>query len=88
VNGYYHLDLLGVDNAYQGKGIGGALLRSLMQKIDEEGHACYLETAKKANVKIYKKQGFLTLFRERICGEGPYMRYMKVNERHRDRDGE
>jgi len=58
-------------------------LRSLMQKVDEEGHACYLETAKKTNVKIYKKQGFLTLFKERICGEGPYMRYMKVSKRQR-----
>lgn len=67
-----------MDSAYQGKGIGGELLKHLLDKLDGQGDICYLETAKKANVKIYKRYGFIVAHKERICGDGPLMRYMMV----------
>src|SRR5690606_8173839 len=73
-----HLDLLGVDVYLQGKGLGTTMLKHLISRMDEQDDSCYLETSKKLNVKLYKRFGFIVLHKERVCEEGPLMRYMKV----------
>jgi len=75
--GHYKLDLLAVEPEYQGKGFGGKLLRYLMPIIDKSNNTCYLETTKKSNVQIYKKFGFVVVFKEKMGGDGPYLKYMK-----------
>ena len=63
---------------HQGKGIGSKMLQVLMDTVDKNDHVCYLETAKKRNVKLYKRFGFIVLHKERICETGPFLRFMKV----------
>jgi len=68
-----YLLFLGVDTEWQGKGIGGVLIRPILEMADEKGLACYLETNKARNVEFYRKQGF-TIGEERQMPEGgPYV---------------
>ncbi len=55
--GSWYLNLLGVDPEAQRTGVGSALLRDMWTRLDAEGAATYLETAKAANVPYYLKQG-------------------------------
>ena len=44
----------GVDPAHQGQGAGGALLRSRLTRVDQEGAAAYLESSKTGNIRPAK----------------------------------
>jgi ribosomal protein S18 acetylase RimI-like enzyme len=50
--------LLGVDPAWQKNGLGGALLKHVLSKLDEGRFAVYLETAESENLRFYRKHGF------------------------------
>jgi len=54
----WYLYAIGVDPAYQGRGVGGALLRSRLERVDQEGAAAYLESSKPGNIPIYEHFGF------------------------------
>jgi GNAT superfamily N-acetyltransferase len=49
---------IGVDPAHQGRGVGGALLRSRLTVVDKAGIPAYLESSKPANIPIYEHFGF------------------------------
>ncbi len=49
---------LGVDPRFQGRGFGGRLLRAMLTRCDVERRTCYLETAREANVGMYRHFGF------------------------------
>jgi ribosomal protein S18 acetylase RimI-like enzyme len=49
---------MGVSQNYQGKGLGGKLVRALIEKSESENKPIYLETQKKDNVFFYEKYGF------------------------------
>jgi len=55
---HWYLWALGVDPAYQGRGIGGSLLEPVFARARDAGFACYLETQTESNVGFYRKQGF------------------------------
>jgi GNAT superfamily N-acetyltransferase len=55
---YWYLLLLGVEPARQGRGLGGELMRPIMERAHSEGFACYLETEQPRNVAFYLKHGF------------------------------
>ena len=55
---HWYLYAIGVDPAHQGRGVGGALLRSRLARVDQEGAAAYLESSKLGNVPIYEHFGF------------------------------
>jgi ribosomal protein S18 acetylase RimI-like enzyme len=55
---YIHLFIMGVSQDYQGKGLGGKLVRALIEKSESENKPIYLETQKKDNVFFYEKYGF------------------------------
>lgn len=55
---YWYLAVLGVDPAYQGKGIGGVLIEPALSEADRAGLPCYLETMNEANLAFYRKSGF------------------------------
>lgn len=58
-NGYYFVNIVTVSPAAQGKGVGRKLFEVVMDKADEEGRSCYLESSRwEPNVKIYEKMGF------------------------------
>jgi ribosomal protein S18 acetylase RimI-like enzyme len=54
----WYLFLLGVEPDSQRRGLGGALMRPVIERADEEHVACYLETENQRNVAFYLKQGF------------------------------
>lgn len=55
---HWYLALLAVDPDWQGRGLGGALLRPGLERADDEGLPCYLETQKEANLAFYGRYGF------------------------------
>jgi GNAT superfamily N-acetyltransferase len=55
---YIHLLIMGVSQEFQGKGLGGQLLRAVIEKSESENKPIYLETQKEENVNLYKKFGF------------------------------
>ncbi len=55
---YVYLLVLGVKTAHQGKGLGGSLLRALMEDCDGQGLPIYLETETEENVLLYEHFGF------------------------------
>jgi GNAT superfamily N-acetyltransferase len=54
----WYLFILGVDPSRQRRGLGGALMRPVLERADSEQLACYLETENQRNVAFYLKQGF------------------------------
>jgi GNAT superfamily N-acetyltransferase len=55
---HWYLLAIGVDPVRQGDGVGAALLRSRLQRCDEEGLPAYLESSKPGNVPLYEHFGF------------------------------
>jgi GNAT superfamily N-acetyltransferase len=55
---HWHLPLIGVDPAHQGKGIGAALLRHVLNTCDKHGALAYLEATSPLNVALYERHGF------------------------------
>lgn len=53
-----YLWLLGVEPSSKGQGIGGRLLRPVLERADAVGQPCYLETQNADNLKFYEKHGF------------------------------
>lgn len=50
--------VLGVDPAFQGLGLGKALMQPVMERAKAEKTPVYLETAQPSNVAFYRKLGF------------------------------
>ncbi len=55
---HWYLFVLGVDPAYQGTGLGGALLKRLCARADDAQVDCYLETDEERNVGLYRRFGY------------------------------
>ena len=55
---HWHLPLIGVDPAHQGKGIGSALLSHILNACDGQNVSAYLEATNPRNVPLYKRHGF------------------------------
>jgi GNAT superfamily N-acetyltransferase len=68
---HWYLWLLAVDPPFQGKGIGGELLRPTLQQADRARQHCYLETARERNVSFYLRFGFRILRDETLARGGP-----------------
>jgi GNAT superfamily N-acetyltransferase len=55
---HWYLAILGVEPELQGRGIGGALMRPILDRCDRAQLPCYLETQKERNVPFYERHGF------------------------------
>ncbi len=55
---HWYLSILGTDPARQGKGVGSALLRPVLERCDTEGLPAYLESSKEQNIAFYARHGF------------------------------
>lgn len=55
---HWYLYAIGVDPAHQGEGVGSALLRCRLKRVDQEGMAAYLESSKPENIPLYEHFGF------------------------------
>lgn len=55
---HWYLPMIGVDPAYQGEGVGSALLAKALERVDADGLPAYLESSNPANVPLYRRHGF------------------------------
>lgn len=55
---HYYLYALGVDPSQQGRGLGSALLREVLDRCDAERACAYLEASTPANARLYGRHGF------------------------------
>ncbi len=61
---HFYLSVLAVAPGRQGNGLGGELLRPVLELCDAQGIGAYLETARARNVSFYERQGFELRCRE------------------------
>lgn len=67
---HWELFLIGVVPASQGKGIGTALLKPMLDKCDKEQMPIYLDTGNRENVRFYQRHRFKVM-REINLPKGP-----------------
>ena len=53
-----YLRVIGCDPDRQGKGIGAALLRPMLERCDAKREPAYLESSNERNLTFYRRQGF------------------------------
>ena len=74
---HWHLPLIGVDPAHQGKGIGAALLRQVLNACDSQKVLAYLEATSVRNVPLYERHGFEALGRIQVADSPPVVPMMR-----------
>ena len=57
---HWYLAILGTHPDHQGRGVGSALLRPVLERCDLDGSGAYLESSKPENVPFYERHGFRT----------------------------
>lgn len=57
---HWYLAVLGTHPDHQGRGVGSALLRPVLDRCDLDGTGAYLESSKPENVPFYERHGFRT----------------------------
>ncbi len=69
---HWYLPTIGVDPAYQGMGLGAALMKESLKAVDADRLPAFLESSNPANVSLYMRHGFEPLAQ---CqrGKGPVM---------------
>ena len=55
---HWYLNFIACDPAYLGQGLGSALMKHALQKVDEDGAAAYLESSNPRNMTLYERHGF------------------------------
>ena len=54
----WYLPVIGADASRQGQGLGSALMKHALERVDEEGAQAYLESSNPANMTLYERHGF------------------------------
>jgi GNAT superfamily N-acetyltransferase len=68
---HFYLPVIGVAPEWQGKGIGTALLRPMLERCDLEGLPAYLEASSERNRACYERNGFEVRGELRVPKGGP-----------------
>jgi len=77
---HWYLNFIGVDPAYQGRGLGSALLSHALTVVDQDGLPAYLEATTLNNRRLYERHGFV-LLDEIQYGSSPAMYAMRREPR-------
>lgn len=67
---HYYLAVVGVEPAWQGQGLGSALMQPALQRCDAEGVGAYLEASTRMSRALYERHGFSVIDEVRLP-EGP-----------------
>ena len=70
---HYFLQFLGVEPPCQGRGMGSALLRPVLERCDRDGTPAYLEASSERNRALYERHGFEVVEEIRLPAGGPPM---------------
>ncbi|WP_016701108.1 GNAT family N-acetyltransferase [Actinoalloteichus spitiensis] len=74
---HWYLQQMGVRPDHRGRGVGGALLRHQLARIDETGRPVYLEASSPRAAALYERHGFRALGEPIVLPEdGPRLRPM------------
>ena len=73
---HWYLHYLGVVPERQGRGLGGMLMRPMLERCDREGTPAYLESSTERNRALYERNGFAMTERFNMPGKGPFVRSM------------
>lgn len=68
---YWYLHIAGCDPAAQGRGLGGAVIRSALDRVADSGLPAYLETATPRNLGFYQGLGFEIISEWTVPKGGP-----------------
>ena len=80
---HYYLSLLATADEHRGRGLGVALLRENLVRIDKEGMAAYLESSNPRNNHRYESLGFESVVSFQAPGGGPIVTGMWRRPRDR-----
>lgn len=69
---HFYLAVLGTDPSAQGRGLGSAVLRGVLDQCDRDGAGAYLESSKESNIAYYARHGFRVTEEVRLI-RGPSM---------------
>jgi ribosomal protein S18 acetylase RimI-like enzyme len=58
---HFYLAVLGTEPSAQGRGLGSAVLRGVLDQCDQDGVGAYLESSKESNIAFYARHGFRVL---------------------------
>lgn len=67
----YYLQFLATVPAYQGRGIGSALLATMLSRADREGMPAYHEATTPRNRALYERYGYVNLGEFTLPDDGP-----------------
>lgn len=70
---HWYLSVLGTDPAYQGQGVGSALVGHVLNDPVNVGEAAHLTTETEANVPFYQRHGFEVTGELDVPGGGPHL---------------
>lgn len=70
---HWYLYALGTRAEAQSQGLGSALLREVLDALDQSGESAYLESSNIRNVPLYQRHGFQVVEELHIAGGGPTM---------------
>ncbi len=67
---HWYLSFIGVDPEWQGFGIGGTLVKPVLERADKDRIPCYTETGQLKNLSFYRKHGFAIVVEDfiQVCG--------------------
>ncbi|MGH3090130.1 MAG: GNAT family N-acetyltransferase [Rubrobacteraceae bacterium] len=68
---HYYLFIVGVEPEWQGRGIGSALMRPVLDRCDRERLPAYLEATTPRNRELYRRDGFEVVEEIELPGGGP-----------------
>lgn len=68
---HWFLDYIGVEPSAHGRGTGSALLRPMLEAIDSEGRAAYLNAGSARSRDLYRRHGFEVTEEFRLPLNGP-----------------
>lgn len=55
---HWYLPMIGVESHMQGQGIGAALMRHALERVDADRMPAYLESSNPRNISLYRRFGF------------------------------